>query len=31
MKKIMKVKLQDVIEAINFAGIETEYYYNTKT
>lgn len=27
----MKVKLQDVIEAIDFAGMEAEYYYNTKT
>ena len=27
----MKVKLQDVIEAIDFAGMEAEYYYDTKT
>ena len=27
----MKVKLQDVIEAIAFAGMEAEYYYDTKT
>ena len=26
----MKVKLQDVIEAIDFAGMEAEYYYDTK-
>ena len=27
----MKVKLEDVMEAIDFAGMETEYYYSTKT
>ena len=26
----MKVKLEDIIEAMEFAGMETEYYYNTK-
>lgn len=27
----MKVQLQDVIEAIDFSGMETEYYYSTRT
>lgn len=26
----MKVKLEEIIEAIEFAGMETEYYYDTK-
>ena len=26
----MKVKLEDIIEAMEFAGMETEYYYATK-
>ena len=26
----MKVRLEDVIEAMEFAGMETEYYYDTK-
>lgn len=26
----MRVKLEDVIEAMEFAGMETEYYYDTK-
>ena len=26
----MKVKLEEVIDAIDFAGMETEYYYDTK-
>lgn len=26
----MKVKLEDIIEAMEFAGMETEYYYDTK-
>ena len=25
----MKVKLEDIIEAMEFAGMETEYYYDT--
>lgn len=27
----MKVKLEDVIDAIDFASMDTEYYYSTKT
>lgn len=27
----MKVKLEDIIDAMEFAGMETEYYYSTKT
>ncbi|MEA5095408.1 MAG: hypothetical protein VB128_10665 [Sedimentibacter saalensis] len=27
----MKVKLQDVLKAMNFINPETEYYYSTKT
>lgn len=26
----MRVNLEDVIEAMEFAGMETEYYYDTK-
>ena len=26
----MKVKLEDRIEAMEFAGMETEYYYDTQ-
>ena len=26
----MKVKLEDIIEAMEFAGMETEYYYDTQ-
>ncbi len=26
--KKMKVKLEDIIEAMEFAGMETEYYYD---
>lgn len=26
----MKVKLEDIIEAMEFTGMETEYYYDTK-
>ena len=25
----MKVKLEDIIEAMEFANMETEYYYDT--
>lgn len=25
----MKVRLEDIIEAMEFAGMETEYYYDT--
>lgn len=28
--KKMKVKLEDIIEAMEFAGMETEYYYDTQ-
>lgn len=33
MRKVnkMKVKLQEVLEALEGAGMEMEYYYNTKT
>ena len=27
----MKVKLEDIIEAMEFAGMETEYYYDTQS
>ncbi|WP_019229963.1 hypothetical protein [Sedimentibacter sp. B4] len=27
----MKVKLQDVLEAMSFTNPETEYYYSTET
>jgi len=26
----MKVKLEDIIEAMEFASMETEYYYDTQ-
>lgn len=26
----MKVKLEEIIEAMEFTGMETEYYYDTK-
>ena len=26
----MKVKLEDIIEAMDFADMDTEYYYDTK-
>ena len=28
--KRIKVKLEDIIEAMEFAGMETEYYYDTQ-
>lgn len=27
----MKIKLEDIIEAMEFAGMDTEYYYDTQS